>query len=50
MTLPAFIHVRAGRGKALRESVMKLPLIAASVFAYTVLTLAWICYTELTLP
>ena len=26
---------------------MKLPLITASVIAYTALALAWICYTEL---
>jgi hypothetical protein len=29
---------------------MKLPLIAASVVAYTVLAMAWICYAELALP
>jgi hypothetical protein len=29
---------------------MKLPLIAASVVAYTVLVMAWICYAELALP
>jgi hypothetical protein len=29
---------------------MKLPLIAASVVAYTVLAMAWICYSELALP
>lgn len=29
---------------------MKLPLIAASVVAYTVLTLAWIVYAGLTPP
>jgi hypothetical protein len=29
---------------------MKLPLIAASVLAYTVLAMAWICYAELALP
>jgi hypothetical protein len=33
-----------------REVEMKLPLIAASVVAYTVLAMAWICYAELTLP
>lgn len=32
------------------ESVMKLPLITATVIAYTVLIMAWICYSELTLP
>jgi hypothetical protein len=30
------------------ESKMKLPLIAASVVAYTILAMAWICYAELT--
>jgi hypothetical protein len=30
--------------------IMKLPLIAASVLAYTVLAMAWICYAELALP
>jgi hypothetical protein len=29
---------------------MKLPLIAATVVAYTVLALAWICYAGLTVP
>lgn len=29
---------------------MKLPLIAVSVLAYTVLAMAWICYAELALP
>lgn len=29
---------------------MKLPLIAAAVVAYTVLTMAWICFSELALP
>ncbi len=33
-----------------REVEMKLPLIAASVVAYTVLAMAWICYAELALP
>jgi hypothetical protein len=28
----------------------KLPLVTASVVAYTVLTMAWICYAELVLP
>ena len=28
---------------------MKLPLIAACVFDYTVLAMAWICYTQLKL-
>jgi hypothetical protein len=29
---------------------MKLHLISASIFAYTLLAMAWICYAELTLP
>ena len=29
---------------------MKLPLIAASVVAYTLLALTWIIYAELTVP
>jgi hypothetical protein len=29
---------------------MKLPLISASVVAYTLIAMAWICYAELTLP
>lgn len=29
---------------------MKLQLITASVVAYTLLTMAWICYAQLTLP
>ena len=29
---------------------MKLHLIAASIVAYTILAMAWICYSELTLP
>ena len=32
------------------ESVMKLPLIVASVVTYTVLALAWIVYAGLTPP
>ena len=28
---------------------MKLPLISASVVAYTLIAMAWICYAELTL-
>jgi hypothetical protein len=28
---------------------MKLQLIAASVIAYTFITMAWICYVQLTL-
>ena len=28
---------------------MKLPIITASVVAYTLLAMAWICYAELTL-
>jgi hypothetical protein len=33
----------------LQEVCMKLPLIAASVFTYTVITMACICYAQLTL-
>jgi hypothetical protein len=33
-----------------REFVMKLPLISASVVAYTLIAMAWICYAGLTLP
>ncbi len=29
---------------------MKLSLIAASVVAYTILAMVWLCYAELTLP
>jgi hypothetical protein len=29
------------------ERIMKLPLIAASVVAYILLAVAWICYSEL---
>jgi hypothetical protein len=29
---------------------MKLHLITASIGAYTILAMAWICYAELTLP
>jgi len=29
------------------ERIMKLPLIAASVVAYIILAVAWICYSEL---
>jgi hypothetical protein len=29
---------------------MKLPLISASVIAYTLIAMAWICYAELILP
>jgi hypothetical protein len=29
---------------------LKLPLIAAGVVAYTLGTLAWLCYVELPLP
>ena len=29
---------------------MKLQLIAASVVAYTLIAMAWICYAQLTLP
>ncbi len=32
------------------SSIMKLPLITASVLAYTALTLACICYAGLALP
>jgi len=27
--------------------MMKLPMIAASILAYTILVVAWLCYTEL---
>ena len=30
--------------------IMKLPIIVASVVAYTVLAMAWICYAELNVP
>jgi hypothetical protein len=33
-----------------KELVMKLPLIAASVVAYTMLAVAWIIYAGLTPP
>jgi hypothetical protein len=33
-----------------KEFVMKLSLLAASVFAYTVLTVAWLCYAGLAFP
>ena len=29
---------------------MKLPLITATIIAYTVLAMAWICYAELAIP
>lgn len=29
------------------EFIMKLSLLAASVVAYTVMTVAWLCYAEL---
>lgn len=29
---------------------MKLPLISASVVAYTLIAIVWICYAGLTLP
>ncbi len=31
-------------------STMKLPLITATIVAYTVLVMAWICYTGLVIP
>jgi hypothetical protein len=40
---------RAGRRERARECLMKLQLITASVIAYTVLAMAWICYAELAL-
>ena len=30
-----------------QEDIVKLPLISATIVAYTVLAAAWICYTEL---
>jgi hypothetical protein len=33
-----------------REFFMKLQLISASVVAYTILTMACICYAELAIP
>jgi hypothetical protein len=39
----AAVESTAQRG----ERIMKLPLIAASIVAYIVLAVAWICYTEL---
>ena len=38
------------RETAMGSSTMKLPLITATVVAYTVLAMAWICYAELALP
>ncbi len=35
---------------SVKESVMKLPLIAATVVTYTVLMLVWIVYAGLTPP
>jgi hypothetical protein len=29
------------------ERIMKLPLITASILAYTALTAAWLCFTQL---
>jgi hypothetical protein len=29
---------------------MKLSLISASILAYTLLAMAWICYAELSIP
>lgn len=47
-----YVDKRSGHrivaGRASRSSVMKLPLIAASVVAYTVLAMAWIAYAGLT--
>ncbi|WP_166880118.1 hypothetical protein [Massilia mucilaginosa] len=41
-------HARASPARScFREFDMKLPLIAVSVVAYTVLALAWICYAGL---
>jgi hypothetical protein len=37
-------------GSLARECIMKLQLLTAGVVAYTVLTMAWICYAELMLP
>ncbi|WP_166894493.1 hypothetical protein [Massilia sp. CCM 8734] len=41
------MRVHRPREGCFREFDMKLPLIAVSVVAYTVLALAWICYAEL---
>jgi hypothetical protein len=32
------------------EFVMKLQLITTGIIAYTILTMAWICYAELAFP
>jgi hypothetical protein len=34
----------------MENSMMKLQLIAATIVAYTVLTMAWICYNGLAIP
>lgn len=47
MSLTRFRHQR---GPVLENPDMKLHLIAASIVAYTILTMAWICYAELALP
>ncbi|HZV63420.1 MAG TPA: hypothetical protein VFG03_00720 [Telluria sp.] len=40
----------AGRIPVLGSPDMKLHLITASIVAYTILAMAWICYSELALP
>ncbi|MEC5161637.1 hypothetical protein ACFDR9_000941 [Janthinobacterium sp. CG_23.3] len=42
--------LRAMQHPLIRERIMKTSIIAAAVLVYAVLTTAWICYTELTLP
>jgi hypothetical protein len=41
---------RMTRRDLAREFLMKLSLISASIFAYTLIAMAWICYVELALP
>ena len=44
-------RLRRDRPRGLfREPDMKLHLITASIVAYTILAMAWICYAELALP
>jgi hypothetical protein len=38
------------RSACFGEPDMKLHLITASIVAYTILAMAWICYSELVLP
>lgn len=46
---PTTFQQRAGRRERVTEYPMKLQLITATVIAYTVLAMAWICYAELAL-